>query len=256
LPRFGEQAQGRRERAAKVGAPHLVPALLALLAIVVGWALWGKVSCGPGLAVASPETQVRAALAGQERARISDIYGFRAGGTAALRALRYPEVSISMDGDLARVIALVESEGDVAWKDEQARLSYVGRELFTMTRCRVALWCADGNQFSRLRSVLTTLFRREDAFNGRDADAYGRLVSDAYAANGGKPALVERLRADFREGPAARVRIVAWQIRVERDRAIVGEDYVLELADEPARTLRARYELAREGERWTIVDGL
>ena len=198
MPRFGEQSQSRRERAAKVGAPHLVPSALAILAALAVWALWGKVSCGgAGLSVASPETQVRAALAGQERARISDVYGFHAGGTAALRALRYPEVAVSMDGDLARVIAMVESDGEVVWKDEQARLSYVGRELFTMTRCRIAGWCADGNQFARLRGVLTTLFRREDAFNGRDADAYGRLVSDSYAHEGGKAPLVERLRARY-----------------------------------------------------------
>lgn len=256
-PGLGERARGRRERAARVGAPHLVPSLLALGVAVLAWALWGKVSCADaGLALASPETQVKAALARQDRARVPDVYGFRAGGTASLREVRFSDVAVAMDGGTARVVALVEAEGDVAWQEERARLTYLGREAFVMSRCDTAGWCADGRQFAGVKGVLATLFRREDAFNGQDAEAYERLVSERYAGVGGKAALVARLRGDLRGGPPARVRILAWQIRVERDRAIVGEDYELAIGEGAPRTLRARYELAREGERWAIVSGL
>lgn len=256
-PELGERARGRRERAARVGAPHLVPSLLALLAAAAVWALWGRISCGDaGLAVSSPETQVKAALARQDRARVPDVYGFRAGGTASLRAVRYEDVAVAVDGGKARVVALVEADGDVAWRDERAQLSYVGREAFEMSRCDAAGWCGDGRQFAGLKGVLATLFRREDAFNGRDPESYARLVSERYAGAGGKDALLARLREDLRAAPPARVRISAWQIRVERDRAIVGEDYELAVGEEPPRALRARYELVREGERWAIVSGL
>lgn len=254
-PRLGDRTRERRERATRLGAPHLVPAGLALAAALLVWAAWGRISCGDAaLAVASPETQVRAALARQDRARVPDVYGFRAGGTATLRDLRYADVAVLAEGGRAQVVAVVEAEGDVAWRDEQARVSYVGRETFAMTPCRIALWCADGDQFARLKGVLATLFRREDAFNARDAEAYARLVSDGYA--GGRDALLARVRADLGAGAAARMRVLAWQIRVERDRATVGEDYEIQVGDAAPAKLRARFELVREDERWRIVSGL
>jgi hypothetical protein len=250
---FGERSRTRRERAATVGAPHLVPAVFALLVALGVWAAWGKVSCDAGLHAASPETQVRAALARQHRARIPDVYGFRAGGTVSLSNLRYADVAVNVDGGRAQVIAVVDAEGDVSWR-EKARLSYVGREAFAMTPCRIALWCGDGRQFARLKGVLATLFRRHDAFNAGDAEAYARLVSDRYAGEGGKAALLARLRDDL--GGDARMRVVAWQIRVERDRAVVGEDYEIRVGDAAPAVLRARFELALEGASWRVVSGL
>ena len=252
---LGERTRARRERAGRLGAPHLVPAALALAAALLAWAAWGRISCSDAaLAVASPETQIHAALARQGRAGVPDVYGFRAGGTATLRDVRYADVAVLVDGGRAQVVAVVEAEGEVAWRDEQARVSYVGRESFAMSRCRIALWCADGDQFARLKGVLATLFRREDAFNARDAAAYARLVSDGYA--GGKDALLTRLREDLGAGAAARMRVRAWQIRVERDRATVGEDYDIQVAGAGPQQLRARFELAREDDRWRIVSGL
>ncbi len=252
--RIGERTRARRERASRVGAPHLVPAALALAAGLARWAAWGRVSCDAGLAVASPETQVKAALAKQDRARIPDVYGFHAGGSATLRDVRFGDVAVLAEDGRARVVAVVEAEGEVAWGEEQARLSYVGREAFGMTPCRIALWCADGDQFAQLRGVLATLFRREDAFNGRDADAYARLVSDRY--EGGKDALLARVRADLGKEPAARMRVLGWQIRVERDRAEVGEDYEIRLGEAAPQKLRARFVLAHEDDRWRVVSGL
>jgi hypothetical protein len=251
--RFGERSRSRRERASSVGAPHLVPALLALAAVLAVWAGWGKVSCDAGLRAASPETQVRAALARLDRARVPDVYGFRAGGTASLWNVRYLDVAVSVEGERARVVAVVDAEGDVTWGAEKAKISYVGRETFGMTPCRIALWCGDGRQFAELSGVLSTLFRRHDAFNGGDAEAYARLVSEGYA--GGKDALLARLRRDLAGGDA-RMKVLAWQIRVERDRATVGEDYEIRVGAEAPTILRARFELAREGAAWRVVSGL
>ncbi len=244
-----------------MGAPYIFPALLVLAAAALLWAFRDRVgSLGAGaFSNQSPETQVKEALRHQGRAHLDDVYGFRAGGTAELHAVRYGDVAVQIEGGRADVLAVVEAEGHAAWRDERAALSYVGREHFGMTPCNIALWCGDGSQFSRLSAVLTALFRREDAFNAADARAYGQLVSDGYAGPGGKPALLARLAKDLAGEPAARVRILAWQIRVERERAMVGEDYEIRVGGRlrrEERGLRARYELVREGDRWRFADGL
>jgi hypothetical protein len=255
--RASADAKGRRARGARVGAPYLVPSALALAAALALWAGWGRLTaCTLPAALDSPETQVRTALSHQHRAHLADVYGFRAGGTAELVGVKYGDVAVSTADRAARVVAVVEADGRVAWRDEVANLSYVGRERFTMTPCSIALWCGDGDQFARLRGALTLLFRREDAFNARDAAAYGRLVSDAYRERGGKAAVLARIEKDLASGPPARVRILAWQVKIERDGAVVGEDYELRVGDGPARRLRARYELGYEGDRWRIVGGL
>lgn len=256
-PGFGERAARRRERAARVGAPHLVPVGLVLLAALVAWSSWGSLrGCGRA-AVTSPETQVREALAAQRRAGLPDVYGFRAGGVARLDELRYADVQVAVAEGKARVVAVVEASGRVVWGEGDAAVSYIGRELFGMAPCRAAGWCADGEQFGRLRGVLATLFRRGDALNAGDVEAHARLLSDAYRGPGGKAAAVDRLRAARVAAPAEppRVRIAAWQIRVERDGATVGEDHDLVTADGVAERRRTVLELAREGERWRIVSG-
>jgi hypothetical protein len=205
--------------------------------------------------IRSPEAQVRRALAGQTSARLPDVYGFRAGGTAVLSEVAFADVSVAVEGGRARVVAVVEAGGEVVWREERTRLAYVGREQFEMQACTVALWCADGRQFERLRGVLAVLFRRADALAARDADAYARLVSERYAGPGGKPALAARLAAELSR-PGGRVRPRAWQIRVERDTASVGEDARVEPDGAPARAERARFELALEDAHWRIVSGL
>ena len=235
-----------------------MPSLLALGAAVALWVSWGRVaSLGAGaFANVSPATQVREALRHQARAHLDDVYGFRAGGTAELHAVRYADVASSFEGGRADVLAMIDADGRVVWRDERADLAYLGRERFGMEPCPIALWCADGRQFARLRAVLTALFRREDAFNGADAAAYARLVSDGYQGPGGKGALLARLEKDLAGVPRARERIVGWQIRVARDRAQVGEDYEIRLGDGEPERLRARYDLVRDGERWLFAAGL
>lgn len=243
--------------ASRLGAPHLVPLALVALAALAGWLLFRE--GGPGrdaarAVVTSPETQVREALARQTKARLGDVYGFAAGGTAVLDPLRYADVAVLVEGRHARVLALVDATGEVSWKGGRVALAYVGREPFAMTPCSAAGWCADGAQFQRLRAALATVFRRLDAFERGDLEIYGRIVSDRYA--GGKGALLARLREDLPASPGRRLSVKAWQIRVERDTATVGEDYELAAGGAPPRALRARYDLRWEDGRWRIVSGL
>ena len=253
-PPFSGRARARRRAlAGRLGAPYLFPAALVVAAAFLIWRSWGTlVSLDLPIAAAGPERQVREALAHQDRAALADVYGFMAGGTAELQPVRFADVAVSVDEGKARVLAVVEARGRVTWRGERADLAYVGREAFGMTRCSIALWCGDGEQFTRLRGVLTALFRRADAAATRDLAAAGRLASDRYA--GGKPALLARLARDFRD-PAPELHLRAWQVRVERDQAQVGEDYDLVQAGGAPRRLRARYLLELEEDRWRFVDG-
>ncbi|HEY6006296.1 MAG TPA: hypothetical protein VIV57_25680, partial [Anaeromyxobacter sp.] len=127
---------------------------------------------------ASPETEVKEALA-----RLGAVE-LPAGGPAAvaLQHLRFADVAVSMDGPRALVLAVVEADGTAMATG--ASLVYVGREAFSMERCRSSRWC----------------------------------LSDLPALSG----VVAALRAVPREAGA---RVVAWQVRVERDAATAGEDY-------------------------------
>jgi hypothetical protein len=50
--------------------------------------------------------------------------------------------------------------------------------------------------------------------------------------------------------------VTGWQIRVEREEALVVEDGRLQIGDAAPVTLRARLRLVREADRWVIADGL
>lgn len=256
-PLFSERARAeRRARASRLGSPYLFPLVIASLSAVLLWHFRAELaSLNLPVAAAGPETQVREALAHQERASLADVYGFHAGGTAELRPVRYGDVTVSVEDGKARVLAMVEARGQVVWRSERADLAYVGREAFGMTRCSIALYCGDGQQFSGLRGVLLPLFRRGDAAAAGDLEALSRLVSPRYAAEGGKEGLLARMRASPPLEPG-QAHVRAWQIRVERDLATVGEDY--DLASGAGRTekRRALYVLVREGERWLFQDGL
>jgi len=256
-PLFSERERAaRRARAARVGAPYLVPLALAAAAALLLWRYRAELGAiDLPIAAAGPEAQVKEALRHQDRASLADVYGFHAGGTAELRPVRFADVTVSAADGKAQVVAVVEAQGQVVWRGERADLSYVGRETFRMVPCSIALWCADGQQFERLRGVLSALFRRADATAARDAEAAARLASDAYAGPGGKAALVSRLAEQARApGPEAHVR--AWQVRVERDRAVVGEDQEVAAAAGDVGRRREVYTLVREDGRWRFVDGL
>ena len=243
-------------RFGKSGAPYLVPiaaALAVALALGFGWrrvASWGTPSTWAG-----PETQVREALAHQDRGQLSDVYGFKSGGTAELFPLRFAEPAVSVEGGRATVAAMLDAEGRVAWRDQTAKLRYIGREKFHMTPCRIAGWCGEGDQFERLRGVLVALFRRHDAQAARDPRALAALVDDRYADRGEtKDALLARLGRAWAE-EQGRPSVRAWQMRVERETAEVGEDLEIARPDGPRET-RAVYRLRWDGARWVFTGGL
>ncbi len=250
---------GRRRRVRfRTGAPYLVPFLAAAAAAGAAW-FWRAelLSAGSSAALESPETQVRKALAAQGRAHLEDIYGWKAGGTLELVPVRYSDVVPDVEGDRATVVALLDAEGKAVWRDQAASVSYIGREQFHMKPCKIALWCAEGDQFSRLRAVMRTLFRRLDGARGGDAAAVASLAAPDYReGDTDRAALEARLRAELVQ-PRPELRVTGWQIRVDRDSAEVGEDYVdAEPGKSGDRTFRARYRLERRGERWMFTSGL
>ncbi len=159
----------------------------------------------------SPSTQVKDALARSARVRVE-----AAGAEADLAEVRFSDVVVSMDGPRALVVAIAEAKGRVRVAGGEAALDYVGREAFAMERCAGSGWCAEGGPLPALRSVLAAL----PALGGEGARAAG-----------------------------GRIRTVAWQVRVERDRAIVGLDYEV---GAPARR-RERFELVRQGDAWIFA---
>ncbi len=160
--------------------------------------------------VASPETQVRESLAGERRL---EPFG-PAGARVALDRVRFMDVTVSMDGPRALVVAMVEADGRARVASGEAALAYVGRESFPMERCGRAAWCIADGTLPALR------------------DAVGALAAAPRPPG---------------------TRILAWQIRGERDRATAGEDYAGEAASAEPRRLRRQWELARGRDGWSAV---
>ena len=72
---------------------------------------------------------------------------------------------------------------------------------------------------------------------------------------GDRAALEERVRREAAR-PRPGFEVSAWQIRVERDGAVVGEDYEVAGPDGAPAARRARYRLVPRGERWLVAGGL
>jgi hypothetical protein len=255
--RPGSEIGRRRRFRFRTGAPYLVPFLAATAAAAAAW-FWRAdlLDAGSVATLQSPETQVRQALAAQGRAHLEDIYGWKAGGTLELVPVRYADVVPDVEGSRATVVAVLDAEGKAIWRDQAATVSYIGREQFHMKPCKIALWCAEGDQFARLRAVLRTLFRRLDAARAGEPAAVAALAADNYQDGAiDRAALKDRLRLEL-SSPRPDIRVKGWQIRVERDGAEVGEDF--EVADPRGgvRDRRARYRLERQGERWLFTSGL
>jgi hypothetical protein len=272
-PRPGSEFRRRRRVSFRSGAPYLVPVLVAGAAALAAWFWRAEIlDAGSGLSLQSPENQIRQALAHQDRAHLEDVYGWRAGGTLELTPVRYsevvPEVVPDVEGGRATVVAQLDAEGRAVWRDQAAAVSYIGRERFHMKPCKIALWCAEGDQFARLRAVMRTLFRRLDAARAGDPAAQVALAADDYREGAtDRAGLDARLRRDS-ASPRPGLRVQAWQIRADRDVAEVGEDYEEAGAGREgseagagregreARPLRARYRLERRGDRWVFAAGL
>lgn len=127
--------------------------------------------------------------------------------------LRLAEITVAVDGPRARVVAIAEGGGRARFGDQAPALAYVGREAFPLERC-AAGWCAADGALPALRGVVETL------------------------ASSPRP-------------PGARV--LAWQIRVEREAATAGEDQELPAEASPRR-VRAVRALRRDAAgRWVVV---
>jgi hypothetical protein len=136
-----------------------------------------------------------------------------AAGRASIAVTRavFRDVEVSAEGRRARVLAVVDADGQVRLGGgRQVALGYVGREAFELERCPGRRWCPVGPALPALAGVVAAL-----AAEPRSPDR----------------------------------RPVAWQVRIERDRALVGED-----AEGPgeARAPRGREELVRDGEGWRL----
>jgi hypothetical protein len=246
---------GGGRRAGRTGAPYLAPAALAVVAALAGWIGWGRIASW-GASLEAPETQVRKALAHQDRAQLADVYGFRGGGTVDLHPVRFDDVTPSVEQGRATVVAMLSAEGRVVWRDQQARLTYLGRERFHMKPCSIALWCGEGDQFERLRGVLVALFRRHDAYQRRDLEGYGRLLAAHYRdRDEDRASALRRLEREL-GSPSGEARVVSWQIRVDRAGAEVGEDVEIDGAGPGPRRERHVYRLELEAGRWVFSAGL
>jgi hypothetical protein len=138
-----------------------------------------------------------------------------AAGDARVAVARaaFADVEVSMDRGRALVLAVVEADGRVRAGGRDVQLAYVGREALAMERCPGAGWCPAGSPLPALAGVVE--------------------------------ALLAAPRPDGR-------RPVRWQIRVERDRAVAGEDAELEGG---GRVPRGLFELVRDGGRWRVASG-
>jgi hypothetical protein len=227
---------------------------LAAAALAVAFASW--LASGGAAAfharLESPETGIRRALAAAGAEAVS-----AAGAEVRIERLRFTDLLVNADGARAEIVAVADAEGTVAWRGLPVRLTYLGRERFAMVRCPGAGWCAQGSRLPRLTSLLSAVARRAEAFDDGHSGEYRALVSDDYRGpEGGKPELLRRLAADLGAPPRARYVPLAWQVRIERDTAQVGEDYAIGLGTGPMRQLRARLDLREQGGHWLITGGL
>lgn len=165
---------------------------------------------------AGGEDQVRAALSALTALR------FQTGDppmSIELPRVAYRDVSASVQEGQATAVTMVEAEGAAAFDGQAPQISYLGREVVALAPCAADGWCAAA-PLPRLAQVLEVLRRRHRALAGAE--------------------------------PGRRVR--AWQIRVERETAEVGEDReAAGPGGTPVRS-RARFTLRRAGGAW-VEDG-
>ncbi len=161
---------------------------------------------------AGGEDQVRAALSAVSALRL------QVGEppiTVELPRVAYRDVAAAVEAGKATAVAMVEAEGAVAFEGQAPAVSYLGREVVTLAPCAGAGWCAAA-PLPRLGEVLVAL----------------RLRHQLLA-----------------QGEPGR-RVQAWQIRVERETAEVGEDREAPGAAGGPGRARSRFTLRRQGGAW------
>ncbi|HTP28824.1 MAG TPA: nuclear transport factor 2 family protein [Anaeromyxobacteraceae bacterium] len=244
------RVRGKRSRAWR-----LIPAGATFATALAAWLWWSRVASCAAL-IQSPEEQIRKGLAGQDHARLDDVCGPHAGGTAELHSMRFDDISPMVEGSRATVAVMLTANGRVRWREGEARFAYSGRERFHMNPCSLGHWCSDGGQFDRLRGVLLALVRRRDALERGDVEAHAGLLSDHYRDRGeDRLAARHRLARELAQ-PLPRPRLLNWQIKIERETALVGEDAESSVQGEAPTRVRRVYRLERQGERWLFAGGV
>jgi hypothetical protein len=146
-------------------------------------------------------------------ARLGRVSGLEAGPARVdLSRLALADVAVLAEGGRARVLAIVDADGRARFADQAPSLAYVGREAFSVERCEAG-WCPAPDAFPALRGVVAAL------------------------AGAPRP---------------AGARVVAWQVRVERETASAGEDDEVPEGG-AARRLRLTFTLRRDGETWRLA---
>lgn len=192
-----------------------VLAPLVAVALAGGWALLHGL---PDLG-GSPDARVRRALAAAGEVVLEDLAGAGQGTRAALRVTYRDAIGAEEQGGRLRAVAVVEAEGTIRGSGLDAVVAVVGREQIPLVPCAAGDCPGPEGPLPRIRGVLE--------------------------------ALVARHRALVATGSHRRV--VAWQVRVERDTAEVGEDLQTPgPASAPARE-RTRLRLGRQGGRWAVA---
>lgn len=163
------------------------------------------------LAVAACSVSSPASEIRESLARAAPLEVAAGPATILLARATFSEVAVAPEGRRAAVLAVVDADGRVRGPGLDAAVSYVGREALDVERCGGSRWCPVGPALPALAGVVETLV--------------------ASPRTGGR-------------------RPVAWQVRVERDRATVGEDAVAPGGGGAPRTV---LDLTRDGARWRIA---
>jgi hypothetical protein len=228
----------------------------AAVAIALGAAAWLTVG-GDALRarLEGPEAGARRVLAAAREAPAVPLPGGE--GTFRVDRVRFAEPVVRADGARAEVTVVAEGEGTVALRGAEVRVGLVAQERIPMASRPGGGWAIAGPALlPRTTSLLAVLCRRAAAFDDAAPERYGPLVDEGYrGADGGREGLLRRIAADLGALPRARLRPVAWQLRLEREEAEVGEDYEI-AAGGPPRRLRARFRLREGSGGWTFTEGL
>ncbi len=181
--------------------------------------------------------------------------------TMALRALGKRPLEAPGTRLTARFVSdTVEVDGPHAIAYARGEVSGTYRKVKTECVCIEAVhfvrqggrWTPDGFPLRRLKAVFDALDARQRAFEQGDVAAYLALASPRYHdGDTDRAALATRLKALFAKGPGPHETIVARDLRVERDRALVTETWKI-----GAHRGRAHYTLRREGDNWRFTTGL
>src|SRR5262245_41041115 len=91
----------------RLGAPHLVAIIAVAVFVAGGYLLRDRLTELPAV-LESPESQIKRALAAQTRASLSDVYGFKSGGTVELTRVEYRAPVIAPEPDHALVTAMLD----------------------------------------------------------------------------------------------------------------------------------------------------